>query len=236
MPLALGGILVALAGVIGAVALWWIADGRHDDTIADFARAPAGCDTTLTFERQGRYVVYVETIGAIERIDGDCEVEGSYSHPGQTDPVFELVIVDADGTPLALGAHAGIAYDADGYVGSSVASVQIDGPGRYVMRVASPVDDFVVAVGTDPDDAAGVLRLGAISVLIGGLVVGGTALVFAALRRDTAEPDVETVTVVWTGSTWGEAAGVPSGPKGIPGEALQPPQRLPWAPPRVDGQ
>ena len=84
------------------------------------------------------------------------------------------------------------------------------------------------------------LFVAVIIVLLAGFPVaftlGGTALVFAAVRRDTAGPDAETVTAVWTGSTWADTAGVPSGPKGIPGEALQAPQRLPWAPPRVDGQ
>lgn len=243
----LGGIVIALAGVIGAVALWSLAERRHDGTVADFARAPAGCDTTLAFESEGRFLLYVETSGQIDRIEGDCDVAGAYSRTDDTNPAFELAIIGADGEQLPLGGHTGIAYDTDGYVGSSVGSVQIDGAGEYTMRVASTADDFVVAVGTDPDEDAAVLRLGAISLLIGGLVVGGSALVLATLRGDGATNEDTTVAAVWpvqagqpqrTRPSGGEqAVGPPVRAPGIPGEALQPPERpSAWAPPTSDGE
>ena len=248
LPLVLGGIVIALAGVIGAITLWSLAERRHDDTVADFARAPAGCDTTLSFEREGRFLLYVETAGQLDRIDGDCDAVGAFSRGDDTNPAFELAIIGADGEQLPLGGHTGIAYDTDGYVGSSVGSVQIDGPGEYVVRVASAADDFVVAVGTDPDEDAGVLRLGAISLLIGGLVVGGTALVLAALRGDRVTTDGAVVPAIWPvrideppltqrGAVWEQAAGPPAKAPGIPGEALQPPKRpSAWAPPPGEGE
>ncbi len=244
----LGGIVIVLAGVIGASTLWSLAERRHDDTVADFARAPAGCDTTLAFEREGRFLLYVETAGQLDRIDGDCDAAGAFSRSDDSNPAFELAIIGSDGEQLPLGGHTGIAYDTDGYVGSSVGSVQIDGPGEYVMRVASAADDFVVAVGTDPDEDAGVLRLGAISLLIGGLVVGGTALVLAALRGDRVSTDGAVVPAIWPvridgpplaqhGAAWEQAAGPPAKAPGIPGEALQPPGRpSAWAPPPGEGE
>jgi cbb3-type cytochrome oxidase maturation protein len=246
MPLALAGIAIVLAGVIGAAVLWSVAEGRHDDTIADFARAPAGCDTTLTFEREGRFVIYVETAGHVDAIDGDCDVAGAFVRSDEVNPAFEVVVVDADGERIAIDGHSGVAYDSDGYVGASIGSLEIDGPGNYVVRVASSADDFVVAVGIDPDDDAAVLRLAAISVLIGGLVVGGTALVLAARQR--REP--ASVSAVWSSGspagatgTWQETTGAPTAPPPtagppVAGEAPHPPSQParpvaqpPWAPP-----
>ncbi|MDX2381638.1 MAG: hypothetical protein QNM02_17985 [Acidimicrobiia bacterium] len=209
-----------LAGVLGAAALWSAAEGRQDGTIADFARAPAGCDTTLTFEESGRFLIYVETAGRVDDVAGDCDVEGAFVRRGDAMPPFELVVIDTEGGQLAIGSHPGVAYDSDGFVGSSIGALEIDGPGDYVMRVASPADDFVVAVGIDPDDDAAMLRLGALSVLIGGLVVGGTAVVLAARRG--REPEV--VGAVWTVD---QRTTTPEPPMSVrpivPGEALHPP-------------
>jgi cbb3-type cytochrome oxidase maturation protein len=134
MPLALAGIAIVLAGVIGAAVLWSVAEGRHDDTIADFARAPAGCDTTLTFEREGRFVIYVETAGHVDAIDGDCDVAGAFVRSDEVNPAFEVVVVDADGERIAIDGHSGVAYDSDGYVGASIGSLEIDGPDRSRRR------------------------------------------------------------------------------------------------------
>lgn len=225
-----------LAGVVGAAVLWAAAEGRHEDTIADFARAPAGCDTTLSFDQAGRFVLYVETEGQVDPISGDCDVDGAFLRADDPRPPFELMIVGAGGERLALGEHGSVAYDSDGYVGSSIGSVRIDEPGEYVVRVASPADDFVVAVGVDPDDDAGALRLAAISVLVAGIVVGGAALVFAGHQR--REPPA--VVPVWTAGAPLEppAGGGPAASQGVAGEPLHrpgpsgpPAAPTPWAPP-----
>jgi hypothetical protein len=180
--LAIGGAVIALVGVVTAVVLWLVADRRHEATIEEFARAPAGCDTTLAFESDGRYILYLETSGVIEQTTGDCAVSGAFDRIASAPPAFEVAVVGADGDAVALGGQTAISYDIDGFSGSSVGSVQIDTAGEYVIRVASAADDFVVAVGPDPDGGAAMLRLVAISALVAGLIVGGTGLVLAASR------------------------------------------------------
>lgn len=186
--LAIGGAVIALVGVVTAVVLWLVADRRHEGTIEEFARAPAGCDTTLAFESDGRYILYLETSGVVEQTTGDCAVSGAFDRLASAPPAFEVAVVGANGDAVALGGQTAISYDIDGFAGSSVGSVQIDTAGEYVIRVASADDDFVVAVGPDADGGAALLRLVAISVLVAGLVVGGTVSVLAASRGRELRP------------------------------------------------
>jgi hypothetical protein len=263
--LAIGGAVIALVGVVTAVVLWLVADRRHEGTIEEFARAPAGCDTTLAFESDGRYILYLETSGVVEQTTGDCAVSGAFDRLAGAPPAFEVAVVGANGDAVALGGQTEISYDIDGFAGSSVGSVQIDTAGEYVIRVASADDDFVVAVGPDPDGGAAVLRLVAISALVAGLVVGGTGLVLAASRGrelrpapaqqrpiDGSRPAAHGAPPDWWDETTAPARGAPpttgppsgspattgpvtTGPR-VPGEALHPPaQGQPWGPPAPGG-
>jgi hypothetical protein len=181
LPAAIAGAAVLVVGVLVALALWYLADARRDDAIAGFARAPAGCDTTLLFDTDGRYVLFVETEGTLDGIGGDCSTSGAYSHSGV--PSFDLAIIGPGGTAVPLWSEREIAYDASGFVGMSVGSVEIVSPGQYVMRVASDDDGFVIAVGTDPNDRADALRIGALVVVLIGALVGALLLAYALLRR-----------------------------------------------------
>lgn len=258
--LAIVGGVIAIVGVVTAVVLWIVADRRHQSTIEEFARAPAGCDTTLAFESDGRYLLYLETSGVLDQTAGDCAARGTFDRLDSTRPAFEVAVVGTDGAVVALSGHPPIDYDIDGFTGSSVGSVQIDAAGEYVIRVASADDDFVVAVGPDPDEGAAMLRLVAISAVVAGLVVGGTCLVLAAsrgrqLRSATTWDDASSARPAapgaqphgWESARPPLATGPPrsgpgsaaSGPRrseiagsAVPGEALHPPVRTEqWGPP-----
>ena len=67
------GLFVLLAGLAGAVVLFVLAQRRDDDAIRDLARAPVGCDTVMSFSDTGTFYVYIEHLGTLETIDGDCD-------------------------------------------------------------------------------------------------------------------------------------------------------------------
>ncbi len=57
------GLVVLLAGLGGAVVLYLLSQQRGDDAIRDLARAPVGCDTTLSFSDTGTFYVFIEHLG-----------------------------------------------------------------------------------------------------------------------------------------------------------------------------
>ena len=61
------GLVVLLAGIAGAVVLYLLSQQRGDDAIRDLARAPVGCDTTLSFSDTGTFYVFVEHLGQTRR-------------------------------------------------------------------------------------------------------------------------------------------------------------------------
>jgi hypothetical protein len=250
------GVAVIAVALIASIVLSAIADGRRADTIAGFARAPAGCDTTLVFDATGRYLLFAETEGTLDAIRGDCDLVGSYFRP-EAPPAFEIAIVGPDGSAVPVGERPDVDYDASGYVGTAVGEVQIDAAGQYVLRVASDADDFVVAVGTDPD-GGGVdsLRLAAGLVFIVGVLAGGVLIVMGVFRRVRARTAPPAAADPWavpaapapSGRGPGSAHGLhPAEPAGelaprpvrppepstnVPGEpALGRPPASPWAPP-----
>lgn len=240
----IAGVVVVLAGLVLAAVLWFSAGRRSDDAIRGLARAPIGCDTTLNIAEAGTYIIFVETTGTLDDVDGDCSATGDFSRSGPPpDVVVELR--DADGNELDLDDETGIEYDGAGSVGESIHSVQIDEAGPHVLRVESPENGVAVAVGRDPAAGVGLLRaLAAISAIV-GLLVGGLMLILGSRRDDmVAAP----TSPQWPASTPMSPPGMPVAPgqsewqpASGPPTALRPPTRgadapaafpAPDAPPR----
>ena len=102
------GIVALVVGVVGAIVLWMLASKRYDDAVADLAPAPVGCDTTLVFDRTGTYTFFVETMGEVGEIDGDCDGDDrEYDFDGDETPRVDLTLVDGDGDEVDLDRASG---------------------------------------------------------------------------------------------------------------------------------
>ncbi len=203
------GAVVVVAGLVGAGALWYLGALRGDDNVADFARAPSGCATTLDFTRTGDFTVFVETAGRFDDLPGDCSADVEYDRDDVADVQFELV--DPDGAEVDIAATSEIAYDTGTFVGSSVGVVTIDVAGAYVLSVDGAGAQFAVAVGGDPNDGVAALRWGAMAMAIVALVVGGLLLVVGSRGASaTAESDDAPWKPEFAPAPW------PIGPPGFP--------------------
>ncbi len=202
--LLVAGVVVLVVGLVGAGALWFSADQRRDDAVADLARAPAGCATTLDFERSGEFTLYAETTGQTDELSGDCEQRGAYDRDDV--PEVELTLVDADGRDVGVRGGPGPDYDTGDFVGTAIGTVTITEPGEYVMTVPASGAPFAVAVGGDPNDGVAALRWAAAVVAIVGLVVGIVLLILGSRRRPDTDAGTESV----------ESAGWPTSPPGFP--------------------
>ncbi len=173
------GVLALIVGVVGALALWWLADKRYDDAVADLAPAPIGCDTTLVFDRTGTYTFFVETAGSVGEIDGDCETDDREYDLGDDDvPDVDLVLLDAGGDEIDLDQVSGPSYDSDGTKGTGVQAADIEDTGDYVLTASSDDPEVMIRVGRDPSSGVAAMRIGAVAVLVAGI-----ALFLLALTR-----------------------------------------------------
>jgi hypothetical protein len=230
------GSLLLVALLATAAALWIAAGNRRADNVAGFARAPVGCETTLDFESTGTFVLYLETSGELGDLAGACGAPRRYDRDADDVARVELTLRDPDGDDIELGDPGGARYDVDGFVGSAVREVQIDALGDHVLTVA-PADGaaFAIAVGRSPDQGVALLRWGAFTAVIGGLVLGGLFLVLGTRR--SAKPI--TPMVPWTPDERGWPASPPGFPApppttGATGPGSAPPTdppRSPWGPP-----
>ena len=207
------GAVVLVVGLVGAGALWYASSQRVDDNVADLARAPSGCATTLDFARTGEFTVYVETTGSVDDLAGDCSADTDYDRDEVVDP--QLQLVDADGATVDISDAAGVSYDTGTFTGSSVGVVQIETPGEHLLTVVADGGQFAVAVGGDPNDGVGVLRWGAVATAIVSLVVGGVLLVLGSRRPPRAATSDD--------SLWQPQASATTWPIGPPGFPAPPP-------------
>jgi hypothetical protein len=208
------GVVVLLVGIVGAGALWFAANARLDDNVAGLARAPSGCVTTLDFDRTGEFTMFVETTGSLDDLAGDCAADTVYDRDDVSDPA--VVLVDPDGTEIEIQPTDGDDYDSGGFSGSSIGTIQIDVPGGHVLTVPADGDQFVVAVGGDPNAGVAPLRWGAILLFIVALVVSGILLVLGS-RRSTG------IEAADSGPWQPGALAPPSWPIGPPGFPAPPP-------------
>lgn len=203
------GAVVLVVGLIGAGALWYASSQRLDTNVADFARAPSGCATTLDFARTGEFTVYVETTGSFDDLAGDCSADPDYARNEVAEPLLQLV--DPDGAAVDISDADVVSYDIGAFMGSSGGVVQIETPGEHLLTVVADGGQFAIAVGGDPNEGVGLLRWGAVALAIVSLMVGGILLVLAS--RHPAEMSAS------DDSLWepqGATATWPIGPPGFP--------------------
>jgi hypothetical protein len=179
------GLLVLVAGLAGAVVLYLVSERRRDDAIRDLARAPVGCDTTLSFTDTGTFFVFVEHLGVLESISGDCDAPGEYSRDPDDEPRLTVTVTAADGDTLELDRleHEFTYRLGSEFAGTARRRLEIESAGDHVVTVDSEDRDFVVAVGRDPRRAGRSALIGALAAGIGGLVLGGGLLLYGVSRR-----------------------------------------------------
>jgi hypothetical protein len=225
------GLLMLLAGLAGALVLFFLSGQRRDDAIKDLARAPVGCDTTLSFTDTGTFFVYVEHLGRLDSLDGDCESPDQYSRDPADEPQVTITLTDSSGNEVDLDRlDDEFTYSLDdSFAGTARRRVEIGSTGDYVVTVESDDgDDFVVAVGRKPADAANPMRLGAVAAGIGGVVLG-IGLVLAGLRR--ARRGRRATTAHSARPEWPPGALPPTAPP-----LMQPPTTRPMPAPQSPGQ
>jgi len=180
------GALLLVAGLIAGVVMLLASSSNYDEGARNLARAPIGCTTSLEFDEAGTYFIYVETTGTVGELRGDCpNADTDYDSDPDDVPDVEIVLVDDDGDEVDLDADSSADYDAGGFVGRSVASVEIDGAGDYELTATSDEDEIAVAVGRNPKEAAATLRTSGIGAMALGVVIGGL-LIIVGLRRKPA--------------------------------------------------
>jgi hypothetical protein len=205
------------------VVLWVLSTKRYDDAVADLAPAPVGCETTLLFDRTGTYTFYVETSGEVGEIDGDCNGDDrTYEFDGDDEPRVQLTLVDDRGDEVDLDRASGPSYERGGSSGAGVRTADIEDTGAYVLRVDSEEDEVMVRVGRDPSSGVVPMRVGAVALLVAGLVLGGIGL--ARSRGPRFEPAA--------GATerWPPLEGFPTAPPTAPpyaNPAVPPPYAAP---------
>jgi hypothetical protein len=185
------GAFILIAGVAAGIVMVAASDKNYDESVQNLARAPVGCVTSLRFDQSGTFTVYVETVGSIGEVRGDCSnTDADYEFAGNDLPDVDVVLQNEAGDTIDLTPDSGNEYDAGGAVGQSIATVQIDQPGDYDITVTSADSDFAIAIGKNPKDSADTLKgLGALAFLA-GVVVGGIMLVLGLRRRKTPPPAV----------------------------------------------
>jgi hypothetical protein len=182
-PLGLG--LLLLLGGLGAGAVLFVnAGSQYKVAVSNLQRSPVGCDTGLNFTSTGTFSFYIETVGSVGDLGGDCvNANRSYARPPDAPlPVVALTLKDASGTEVRLERASGSSYDVGGYVGQAARRLTIDQPGQYRLSVESDANDFAIAIGRDPAGEYDNQRLVALVAALGGLVLGG-GFTLLGLRR-----------------------------------------------------
>jgi hypothetical protein len=182
------GALILAAGIAAGVVMLLASGKNYEDGVQNLARAPIGCTTSLEFDESGTFTLYIETVGSIGDVRGDCPGTGTdFEYTGTVVPAVDIVLVDEEGADVDLDADETKDYDAGGSAGQSIFSVEIDEPGDYEITVTSADTDFAISIGKNPKDSADSLRTTGLIALIAGVVVGG-ALLFLGLRRRSTTP------------------------------------------------
>jgi hypothetical protein len=172
------GFLLLVAGLIGGGLLFYVASQRPAEAVESFARAGAGCTTTLEFQDGGTFFVYQEVdTGAFEPTDG-CDPRAT---PGRE---FDVQLTGP--TPVEPVADQSVSYEVDDFAGTSVKRFEISQPGLYEIAVFADDVTAVAAVGRDPDEGTDELRRGALIAGGAGVLLGLLLLVIAGRRSRRA--------------------------------------------------
>ncbi len=190
--LLLAGVVVLIAGVVGGIVTYLASSSAYDEGVENLARAPVGCTTRLDFEETGTFTIYVETVGVTDDPGGDCpNSDEEYEREDEDLPDVEVVLVDDKDNEIDQSDEDGKSYDAGGAVGQSISTVEIDETGRYEMTVTSDEDDFAIAIGKNPKEAADSLKTIAYIVIAAGVVLGAL-LIILGLRKKSPPAAVVT--------------------------------------------
>ena len=206
----IAGIVVLVVGIGAGVGLWLGSNARLDEAVDGLARGPVGCDTVLDFDETGDYIVFIETKGAIDEGRGDCGADSSVAWSGDELPDATVTLTGPDGDEIDIAPDDGVDYDAGGSQGSSIGTVTIEQPGDHLLRVESDDEGFYVTIGRNPNDGVTLMRVGALALLVAGIVVGVLLIVTGRRRGDAAAP----APAAWVPT--GPAPGWPSSPPGFP--------------------
>lgn len=217
------GLAVVLGGLIAGAALYVVSLGRPSDAVAEFARAPVGCTTTLDFVEPGRFFVYEETGGLLGEIPAGCTPVADAGTP------FQVEFTGSRQPAIDAGGATGPSYEVDGVVGRAIRTLEITEPGEYLIEVAGPDLAMVAAVGGDPQDGVTRLRVAALVTALLGMVVGLALL--GRSRRRAPGATVPADTAVWGPPT---SAASPSAPP-TSGPATRWPPAVPSVDPPVTG-
>ncbi|MGD9999241.1 MAG: hypothetical protein AB7L17_03580 [Ilumatobacteraceae bacterium] len=209
------GALVLAAGVAAGIVMILASGTNYDEAVENLARAPIGCTTALEFDETGTFTVYVETEGSIGDVRGNCpNTDTDYRFEGDVLPAVDVSLRTEDGDEIDLTDDTGKDYDAGGFVGQSIASVEIDRAGDYEVTVTSSESDFAIAIGKNPKKDADSLRTSGIGALAAGIVIGGLMLILGLRRRRPPAAPL-----------------APTSPYGVPPTAYAPAPQAPVAPP-----
>jgi hypothetical protein len=217
------GLFVLLAGLVGAVVLLVLAQRRDDDAIRDLARAPVGCETVMSFKDTGTFFLYIEHLGTLETIDGNCETPDNYSRDVDDPPAVEIEVRADDESELDLDRlDEEFTYSLDSsFAGTATRQVEIESTGNYVVSVDSQDgNDFVIAVGRNPAEAGDTMRFGAIASGLAGVVLGLILVLIGVRRRRRARRLATTYTA---GPEWQAGTPLVTSPPMMQPPPTQPP-------------
>ncbi len=185
------GFVLLIAGLIGAGVLYVLSLQRPDAAVEGFARAAAGCTTSLDFSETGTFFVYAETAAADLAVpEGGCDPAPT---PGER---FAFEITGPE--PVTPVTDVTVVYDSGDFAGASVARFEIDAAGLYEIEVRSEDAATVAAVGRDPGAGVADLQRNALLVGAAGGLFGLLLLLLAGLRSKRAATPV-----VPDGPGWG---------------------------------
>jgi hypothetical protein len=205
-----------------------------EKTVEKFARAPAGCTTTLEFSKRATFTLYVETKGSAGIGSGSCPGNGASYDRGDDDlPQVSLSLVDGAGQQVPMSAVTSPTYSAGAFAGQAVQQVAIAEPGSYRLTVTSDATDFAIAVGGDPEADATALVNAGIGAFAVGLLIGG--ILIALGMRKKAPPAATVPAPGWPQTTvgtqgWAPQATVPGATSAYPpqpGSGYPPQQAVP---------
>ncbi len=207
--LTVAGVALFIVGLAAGAALFLMSGKTEEDTVKKFARAPAGCTTTLQFDRADTFEVYLETSGVLNIVSGDCAANGAgYNHADDDPPRVSLSFLDANSAEVTLSPGTGATYDVGGYEGQAVQQVTIPASGTYQLTVTSEANDFVIAIGGKPDADSETLKLAAVGTAIAGVVMGFVLLI-AGNRAKRSAPALAPAPGTWPPAAPGPGWGAP---------------------------
>jgi hypothetical protein len=225
------GIVLLTLGLVAAVVLFLVGRSRYEAAVDGLVRAPAGCDTSIRFTRADEFVVYLEYRGDGERAPVGCVVPGEFDADPDDLPVPEVLLFDGGRDGREPEPPQGRSYEALGTAGAELGTFEIERTGTYVVRVVDTEGrtpdstEYLVAIGSDPSEAAGSARRWALVLGLGSVFLGGIAVILGLIRRSRGSgSQLAGGPSTFAGPVW-------SGPPPVAPPQAAPPSSGPTTPP-----